>query len=41
MSSNDVLDDVAVKFISLGERVLVVPSQDMPTESAVSALYRY
>ena len=37
----DVLDDVGEQVLRTGGRVVVVPSERMPTDSGVAAAYRY
>ena len=38
---DDLLDDIAEKVIKTGGQVLVMPSQQMPTETGVAAIYRF
>jgi hypothetical protein len=37
----DVLDDVGEQVLRTGGEVIVVPSQRMPSDSGVAAVYRY
>jgi hypothetical protein len=37
----DLLDDVGEKVLRTGGEVVVVPSEDMPAESGIAAIYRY
>jgi hypothetical protein len=38
---DDLLDDIAEKVIKTGGQVMVMPSQQMPTETGVAAIYRF
>lgn len=38
---DDVLDDLAALDVKMGGEVVVVPSEQMPTETGVAAIYRY
>lgn len=38
---DDVLDDLAVLALKMGGKVVIVPSERMPTETGIAAIYRY
>ena len=38
---DDVLDDLAVLALKLGGEVVIVPTERMPTETGIAAIYRY
>ena len=38
---DDVLDDLAALVLRMKGQVFVVPSQGMPTETGIAAIYRY
>jgi len=38
---DDVLDDLGVLAMKMGGHVVVVPTERMPTETGVAAIYRY
>lgn len=38
---DDVLDDLAVLALKMGGTVVIVPSERMPTETGIAAIYRY
>src|SRR5439155_7746201 len=38
---DDVLDDIAEKVLKTGGRVLVLPHEQMPTETGLAAIYRF
>lgn len=38
---DDVLDDLAAMVLKMGGQVVVVPTEQMPTETGVAAIYRY
>lgn len=38
---DDLLDDVGVLAMRMGGQVVVVPSERMPTETGIAAIYRY
>jgi len=38
---DDVLDDLGALALKMGGQVVVVPTEQMPTETGVAAIYRY
>lgn len=38
---DDLLDDLGVRVLATGGEVIVVPTEQMPTESGLAAIYRY
>src|SRR5438034_10131445 len=38
---DDVLDDIAETVLKTGGQVLVIPPEQMPTDTGVAAIYRY
>jgi hypothetical protein len=38
---DDVLDDLGALALKMGGRVVIVPTERMPTETGIAAIYRY
>ena len=38
---DDVLDDLGALALKMGGQVVVVPTERMPTETGIAAIYRY
>jgi hypothetical protein len=38
---DDLLDDLGERVLATGGEVVVVPTERMPTESGLAAIYRY
>jgi len=41
LALDDVLDDLAEMVLKMDGQVLVLPRENMPTDSGVAAIYRY
>jgi hypothetical protein len=38
---DDVLDDLGMLALKMGGRVVIVPTERMPTKTGIAAIYRY